>query len=111
VRRVSLHQPFQKPELHRERHEPLLRAVVEVPLELPALFVLRGDQPLARRAELLDRVQQVLGEPRVPHHEPGLRGQVADQLLLGRRERLPRPFLDRQRAEQLATVTDRLEHR
>ena len=42
---------------------------------------------------------------------PGLRRQVPDQLLLGRRQGLSRPLLDRQRAEQLAPMPDGLEHR
>ena len=54
---------------------------------------------------------KILGETGVPHHEPRLRGQVPDELLLGRRQRFPRPLLDRQRAEQLAAMADRLEHR
>ena len=84
---------------------------MEVPLEPPSLLVLRGDESLARRPELFDRVQQILGEGGVPHHESSLRGQIPDELLLGRRERLPRPLLDREGAKQLATMTDRLEQR
>ena len=78
---------------------------------LRRVLVLRVDQPLPRRAELLDRVHQLLGERHVAHHQPCLRGQVADELLLGRRDRVAGLLLDRQRAEELALMPDRLAHR
>ena len=44
---VAIDEPFGQAELHRERDELLLRAVVEVAFQLASLFVLRVDQPLA----------------------------------------------------------------
>ena len=68
---------LREPQLHRERDELLLRAVVDVPLELLRALVLRGHDPLARSPELLD-------EPHVAEHEPGLRRDIEHQpLLLG----------------------------
>ena len=75
-----------------ERDELLLRAVVQVALELAALLVLGVDESLARGAELLDVVHELLGERHVPHHQPGLRGEVADELLLRRRDRVAGRF-------------------
>ena len=48
-----------------ERHEPLLRAVVEVALDLPPCRVLRGDDPCAGRLELRD--PRLLGLPPAQH--------------------------------------------
>ena len=45
-----------EPQHQRQRDEPLLRAVVEVALEPPALVVAGRDDPGARRRELLARV-------------------------------------------------------
>jgi hypothetical protein len=45
-------------ECHRHRDEPLLRAVVEVALDPPALGVGRGDDPLPRGAQIVDAVPQ-----------------------------------------------------
>ena len=44
---IAVDEPFGQAELHRERDELLLRAVVEVALELAPLLVLGVDQPLA----------------------------------------------------------------
>ena len=107
---IAIDEPFGQAELHRERDELLLRAVVEVAFQLPSLLVLGVDQPLARCAELLDVVHQLLGERHVAHHQTRLSGQVADQLLLGRRDRVPGSFHDRQGAQELALVPDRLPH-
>ena len=43
---------LRQPEREGERDEPLLRAVVQVPLEAPPLGVARLDEPHARAAEL-----------------------------------------------------------
>ena len=45
--RIAFDEPFGQPQLDRERDELLLRAVVEVALELASLLVLGVDQPLA----------------------------------------------------------------
>ena len=50
---VVLELRLREAEGDRHRDQPLLRAVVEVPLEAPALFVACLDEPLPRRAELL----------------------------------------------------------
>ena len=46
LRRLTLDDPRQQAELHRQRHDLLLRAVVQVALELAALLVLRRDEAL-----------------------------------------------------------------
>ena len=51
--RVRSRACLREPEGERERDEPLLRAVVEVPLEPPPLGVARLDEPHARAAELV----------------------------------------------------------
>ena len=47
LRRVALGQLLGEPELHGQRHELLLHAVVDVALELAAFLVLGRHQPLA----------------------------------------------------------------
>ncbi len=92
--------PFGHPNLHRQRDELLLRPVVDVAFQPPALFVLCCDQPLTRRAEVLD-------QPEVLQDQPGLRGQVREQLVLLGHDRIVRRLRDGERAEQLAPVADR----
>ena len=70
---------------------------MQVAFELAAFLVLRGDQALARRAELLD-------QPHVAEHEARLGREVADQPLLRRVHRVAGGHRDRERAEQLAAV-------
>ena len=48
-RRVVADAALEQPQLQRDRDEPLLRAVVQVALEPPALGVAGRDDPLARR--------------------------------------------------------------
>ena len=52
-RRVGVELRLREAQRERERDEPLLRAVVEVALELPARVVAGRDDPRARRPELL----------------------------------------------------------
>ena len=72
--RVAIDERVGQSELDAERDELLLRAVVDVPLELAPLVVLRGHQPLPRRAQLLDQAH-------VAKHGSGLGGEVAHQPL------------------------------
>ena len=92
--------------LHGERHQLLLGAVVDVALDPPSLTVLGRHQALPRRPELLEVGTKLLGQPHVPQHQPGLRGQVVDELVLRRGERIVRRFRHRERAEQLVAVAD-----
>ena len=59
-RRVGVEQLAGEPELHRERDEVLLRAVVQVALDLAARLVGRGDDARTRGAQLLVRDTQVV---------------------------------------------------
>ena len=72
---------------------------MEVPLDLPTLLVLRGDETLPRRAQLLDQAD-------VPEHGSRLRCQVVHQLLSARIERVVRRHRDLERAELLSLVHD-----
>jgi hypothetical protein len=81
-------------EPHGQRHELLLRSVVEVPLRSPALLVLRGDETLPGCAQILDQAE-------VAEDQSGLRRKVFEQFLLRRQERLVRRFGERQRPEDL----------
>ena len=65
-------------QVQRERHEPLLRAVVQVALDPPPLGVRRGDDARARVLELVHlggergvgvRAEQLAGEPPVQPRE------------------------------------------
>ena len=102
--RVAVHQAVREPELHRERDQLLLRAVVDVPLQAAALLVLCGDDPLARSLELLQVRAELLRQSHVPEDEAGLRGEVVEQPALGRRERITLRLPHRQRAQEISTV-------
>ncbi len=80
---ITVHEGVCEPELHTERHQLLLRAVMDVPFELASLLVLGGDEPLSRRAQLLDQAD-------VPQHRACLRGEVAHEPLPRRIERIVR---------------------
>jgi hypothetical protein len=93
-------------ELHSQRDQMLLGAVVDVAFEAAPLFVLRGHDPLPRGAELgrlhRDLVQaglEVGGQPGVRQDQPGLVGEAVDELGLAVRERLARSFVHGDRAE------------
>ncbi len=101
-----LRQTLQQAELHRERHELLLGAIVEVALDLATLLVLGLDQPAARRPELIDTLLQLRGKPGVAEDEAGLRREIFHELVLGGRKRLVPRFDQRQRAEQFRAVPD-----
>jgi hypothetical protein len=49
---MGLCHPARVPELQRERHEPRLRPVVQVALQLPALGVAGLDEPQPRGAQV-----------------------------------------------------------
>jgi hypothetical protein len=72
---------------------------VEVPFDPAPLLVLRGDQPLPRRPQLLD-------QPNVAQDEPGLRREVPDELLLGGIDRVGRGHRHRELPERCALVHD-----
>ena len=75
----------------------LLCTVMDVALEASPLRVLGRDDALSRGAQL-DRLGgdlakaglQLRGQPHVAEHLPGLGGQVSDERLFDRGERLPR---------------------
>ena len=64
----------------RQPDEPLLRAVVEVALEPPALGVARLDDAGARSAQMLELRARFGLEALVLDREPGRRGDLLDQL-------------------------------
>ena len=68
------------PEGERERHEPLLRAVVEVALEPAALAPADLDEPRARRAHLLHLGAQLRLEALVLERQRGGRAGLAHAL-------------------------------
>src|SRR5439155_3708420 len=86
-------------QLHRERHQLLLSSVVDVALDAATLLVLRGDQALPGRLELLD-------QPDVSEDQPGLRGEVLDELLLRWSKGIARRHVQRNGTEQVALVPD-----
>jgi hypothetical protein len=76
---VLLGERLRQPQLHLERDQVLLRAVVEVALLPPSLFVLRRYQPQPRRAEHFQPLQQLCGQADVLEHETGLVCQVGEK--------------------------------
>ena len=99
-------QPLQQPELHRERHELLLSAIVEVALDLAPLLVLSVDESPSRRSKIVDARLQLRGQPGVAEHQPGLRCEVLQELAFRGRGRLVTRLGERERAEQLVAVAD-----
>ena len=67
-------------QLDHQRHQPLLRAVVQVAPEPPALGVARLDQPRARRAQRLQPRAQLDLQPRVLDRQRGGGARLDDQL-------------------------------
>ena len=70
--RVPFDQAVGELELDGERHQLLLRAVVDVALQPPALGILRGDQPLLRGLQIVQSRLERLGQSHVAEHESGL---------------------------------------
>src|SRR4029077_2639259 len=91
-------------QLHIERNEVLLSAVVKIALEPAALGVLRLHQPLPRRPELVEPRLEVRAQTDVLEHKASLMGEAIDEFLLDRRQALPATLGHAQRAEQLALV-------
>jgi len=77
---------------------------VDVAFEPPALLVLRGDDPLAGRGQLVELHQHLLGEPDVPKDQAGLGREVGGELVLGRRQPFAADLQQRERAKELAAV-------
>ena len=65
------------------RHDVLLDAVVQVALEALALVVLRGDEPLARRGQLVELLGELGGQAHVGDGCRSLAGDRAQQRALG----------------------------
>jgi hypothetical protein len=86
-----------EPDRQRQRVQPLLRSVMEVALETPALGVTRLNQPCPRGGELLPRIgvrqrlRDQLGEAR-----EALLGALGQRLLahVGSRKRPPEAAVD-----------------
>ena len=96
---IAVHERLRQALLHRQRHELLLRAVVDVPLQRLRAHILRGDDAATRLAKVLD-------QPDVAQHEPGLCGDVGHQPFTIGSERFGRRRHDADRAQQFAAVTD-----
>ena len=97
----------QRAELHAERHQPLLGAVVEVALDPPPGGVLGGDDPARGRLQLGRLAGHLLEAGPVVDDQPGLRDQVGEQLVLARRQRLTRRLGQHQRPLHDAVVPHR----
>ncbi|HEY7926837.1 MAG TPA: hypothetical protein VIG86_05370 [Candidatus Dormibacteraeota bacterium] len=97
---------LRQPKLDLERDEVLLGTIVQVALDPAPFTILRRDQPLPRRTEVLEPRRQVRAEPHVLEHQPGLVGKVVEQLLLDGRERLANTLADAQRPQQLVLLAN-----
>jgi hypothetical protein len=97
---VSLEPSLQDRQLERGRHEPLLRAVVQVALDPSPRLVGRRHESRARRRQLLSGLG-VLDRER---HELGERG---NSILGARRHRRARRPARRQGTPQMAAENDR----
>ena len=79
---------------------------MDVALEPSALLVLRGDEPALRRLQFVEPLSQRLGQADVAQHQPGLRREIGDQLLLAGSIGSFAGIVDREGAELLALVHD-----
>ena len=61
---------LEEPELHGERHEPLLGPVMDVALELLRPLVLRRDDPPSGRAEVIDQADVLKRQTRPVMRSP-----------------------------------------
>ena len=92
ARVTGLHALLRHPEVQRERHQPLLRAVVQVALDPPPLRVGGGDDPRARVLELGDPGGQggvgvrAEEQPREPAVQPAERVQAGEEARQALRE-------------------------
>ena len=82
--RLARQRALQAPDLDAERDEPLLRAVVEVALEPPALLVARLDDPRPRRLDLGELEAHLDAQPCDLDRE---RGRGEDVVAAGRAAR------------------------
>ena len=98
--RILLQRRADHAQVERQRDEPLLRAVVQVALEPPALGIADLDDPRARRGELLEGVG--VGQPLGDEV-----GEVAQPLLEVLGQRLGRARRRGQRAPEAAGDADR----
>ena len=73
---------LREPQCERERDEPLLRAVVQVALEPPALGVGGLDEPRARPLQLAELHLELPLQPLALEHQPGARERAFQQLTL-----------------------------
>ena len=83
-------------------HEPLLGAVVQVPLEPPSLGLTRLHQPLPRGVELVDLRVQVAVEPVTLHRDPHHGHEDREEL-----RPLEQPRVVRDQPDLAALVLDR----
>ena len=104
TRRVAFDERVGQPELHGQGHELLLRAVVDVAFEPATFIVLRRHQSLLGRLQIVDPRAELLGEPHVAEHQPGLCREVGDQSLLRRIHGVVRGHRHREGPEELTLV-------
>ena len=103
------------PKVHRQRDEPLLRPVVDVPFDAPSLRVCRGNDPSSRGAQLrrlppklVERRLKGGVEPEVPKRQADPAAQLGEDVLLILVEWLAVDgALRDDETEQLAGVQDR----
>ncbi len=104
ARGIALEHRLRQPHLHAQRHQLLLRSVVDVALETPSLLVLRGDESALRRLQFVEPLSQRLRQADVAQHQPGLRREIGDQLLLGGVHRVVGRHRHREGPELLALM-------
>ncbi len=85
------------PHVEHGIHESLLRSVVQVAFDPPALLILCGDDPRAGFAQLLE-------QPEPAEHQTGLRREVADKTNLRRCEVFAARLSHHKRAQFLVLV-------
>src|SRR5918994_7726213 len=77
---IAVQALFEQAQLERQGNEPLLRAVVKVPLESPALVLTSIDDPRARALELFEASSQLGVQSAVLECDGGGRADGVEQL-------------------------------
>ena len=114
LRRLGVDEVGGEPQVHDHSDQLLLRAIVNVALDPPALGVGRADDACARGAELVglaaqfvERSAQLGVEVDVAERQPELACEIGEQAVVGDVERRAGRAFDEDQPEQLAGVRDR----
>jgi hypothetical protein len=109
--RLALEPPADEVKVQGDRDEPLLGAVVEVPLDAPPLRVPRGDDACARLGQVPHRLAQVGDVAHDRNDLVGAAGHDARLEVLDRAVDRPQPVIGRRQLTRVERAGHRVEQR